>query len=637
MIELYNRLVLTQSQNEPISVFSLDEVREVRDYNPDLIRRSIAGSESTALGTHLSAIHPVWGVMKGESCAFAFLHDPELKGLGGWAVTSDGSVLVDYWDGPASAYQPDRKDYREFPHILMKFASDGSVSAVCVDRFKAGERYILGDRLDKKRRSTAALLYGLTIASVYRTDPSWSNEQQSAQFKLADAFSSALLHEAPDYASLAMLNADVRRLLKKNDPDNARYIDRVNVFSMNRINLDEIPLLDLSEKYEFAEDTIHGDMSRFMGERLQEIEVPGKKKASAASLAGKYDPDPERIYTREEESLIPVIPEDYVIPDKLEYAANLYKASYHSRHPFRNFILRGEPGTGKTIWCRIFAAAIHKPLVTFECSTDTEKLDLTLNIIPDVSGKKHFSMDFHDFAENMPSPEEILLDPEGSYERISGEPKKDASSRDCQEAILKAFAEADEGASGGFEKVYSTLVQAFRNGWVCEIQEPTVLTRPGVLAALNSMFDSCSSVHLVDGEYIQRNKDAVIIMTTNVDCEGCTGLNQSVLSRFTPIDLERISEDELVKRIANVTGYQNFPKLQLMVKTYSKCREYASEKAVSDGAIDVRALEDWAAANLINGDVFGNGRNLFISKTSNDPDLKAEFMSCLEAYFRPGD
>ena len=42
MIELYNRLVLTQSQNEPISVFSLDEVREVRDYNPDLIRRSIA-------------------------------------------------------------------------------------------------------------------------------------------------------------------------------------------------------------------------------------------------------------------------------------------------------------------------------------------------------------------------------------------------------------------------------------------------------------------------------------------------------------------------------------------------------------------------------------------------------------------
>ena len=86
-----------------------------------------------------------------------------------------------------------------------------------------------------------------------------------------------------------------------------------------------------------------------------------------------------------------------------------------------------------------------------------------------------------------------------------------------------------------------------------------------------------------------------------------------------------------------MTGYQNFPKLQLMVKTYSKCREYASEKAVSDGAIDVRALEDWAAANLINGDVFGNGRNLFISKTSNDPDLKAEFMSCLEAYFRPGD
>ena len=95
MIELYNRLVLTQSQNEPISVFSLDEVREVRDYNPDLIRRSIAGSESTALGTHLSAIHPVWGVMKGESCAFAFLHDPELcvpagsEGLPGISAYSD--------------------------------------------------------------------------------------------------------------------------------------------------------------------------------------------------------------------------------------------------------------------------------------------------------------------------------------------------------------------------------------------------------------------------------------------------------------------------------------------------------------------------------------------------------------------
>ena len=637
MLKLYNRLVLNQNQNEPISTFSIEEIRETRDYTEDLISRSVVGSESRILGTHPYAINPVWGVMKGESSAFAFLNDPEIRGLGGWAEAKDGSLLVDYWDGPATAFHEDQKDYREYPHILMRFAKDGCVSAVCVDRYGAGERYILGDRLEKKRRSTGALLYGLTLSAVFRSDDSWNIQQQGTQTKLADAFSRALLHEKPDHTSLAMLNADIRRLLKKDDPRNPHYIDLINVFQMEKINFDEIPMLDMNQKYDLVEDSIHGDVSRFTGEHLQRIEVPGRQKASANSLAGQYDPDPKRIYSPEEKALIPVIPEDYVIPDKLEYAANLYKASYHSKHPFRNFILRGEPGTGKTIWCRIFAAAVHKPLVTFECSTDTEKLDLTLNIIPDVSRKKRFSMDFHDFAENMPSTEEILLDPESSYARISGETKKGASSADCQEALLKAFAKADSQSSGGFEKVYSTLVQAFRNGWVCEIQEPTVLTRPGVLAALNSMFDSCSIVHLVDGEYIERNPDAVIIMTTNVDCEGCTGLNQSVLSRFTPIDLEQVSDEELVKRIASVTGYQDFPKLQLMVKTYSKCREYAFEKAVTDGAIDVRALEDWAAANLINGDVFGNGKNLFISKTSNDPDLKAEFMSCLEAYFRPGD
>ena len=185
----------------------------------------------------------------------------------------------------------------------------------------------------------------------------------------------------------------------------------------------------------------------------------------------------------------------------------------------------------------------------------------------------------------------------------------------------------------------SNLIRAFRNGYIVEVQEPTIMTRPGVLASLNSMFDGCRAVTLVNGETVYRHSDAIVVYTTNTSYEGCAGLNQSALSRMVCIDLSDLSDEKMIERLKNNTGYGNEPVLKKMVKVFRSCQEKAVQEAISDGSIDMRAMEDWAAANAITGagTIYHNGLNMLISKTSNDPALREEFMSCLEEQFRPED
>lgn len=106
-----------------------------------------------------------------------------------------------------------------------------------------------------------------------------------------------------------------------------------------------------------------------------------------------------------------------------------------------------------------------------------------------------------------------------------------------------------------FRYVDTPLVEAIRNGYLIEIQEPTVIANPGVLVGLNSLMDRCNSVFLPNGETVQRHPDMVIVVTTNNDYAGCKPLNQSVISRMSVlIDLMEPDEETLVERVVGVTG-----------------------------------------------------------------------------------
>ena len=105
-----------------------------------------------------------------------------------------------------------------------------------------------------------------------------------------------------------------------------------------------------------------------------------------------------------------------------------------------------------------------------------------------------------------------------------------------------------------FRYVDTPLVEAIRNGYALELQEPTVIANPGVLVGLNSLLDRCNSVFLPNGETVQRHPDTVIIVTTNNDYAGCKPLNQSVISRMNLVlDLDQPDEETLVERVLGIT------------------------------------------------------------------------------------
>ena len=73
-----------------------------------------------------------------------------------------------------------------------------------------------------------------------------------------------------------------------------------------------------------------------------------------------------------------------------------------------------------------------------------------------------------------------------------------------------------------------------------------MIEKPGTLTRLNSLFDDGAVTDLINGEKIKRNKDTIVIMTTNLDYVGCGNFNQSVLSRMSLIQpKQNLTEEEM--------------------------------------------------------------------------------------------
>ena len=95
---------------------------------------------------------------------------------------------------------------------------------------------------------------------------------------------------------------------------------------------------------------------------------------------------------------------------------------------------------------------------------------------------------------------------------------------------LSKPAEGEQSSGQTYTYVETDFIKALKNGYLLEIQEPTVIMQPGVLVGLNSLLEQGGSITLPTGEVIQRHPDTVIVVTTNVTYEGCRGLNRATRS-----------------------------------------------------------------------------------------------------------
>lgn len=281
----------------------------------------------------------------------------------------------------------------------------------------------------------------------------------------------------------------------------------------------------------------------------------------------------DRIYTTDESKLILPLQPWYIMPKEVTEMAKLIQMTKNSIAPMRNFMLRGDAGTGKTEAVRALSALLNKPYVEYTCSADTEIFDFYGQAIPDNDGKIVYSE--------------------------------------------------------------TPFIKAVRNGYLIEIQEPSVILKEGVLVGLNGLLDQTNRLTLPTGEIIIRHPDCVIVFTTNSSYVGCNDMNQSVISRCDAVyDFAAPSRSEVVKRVANLVGRSDINEvIGKMVAISSKIKGFLNDNGIGDGVCGIREVIGWVNIYCITGDILASARCTIVSKSTSDVSIHADIFALVKAAF----
>ena len=350
----------------------------------------------------------------------------------------------------------------------------------------------------------------------------------------------------------------------------------------------------------------------------------------------KYELSP-RTLTAREEAMVPKLADWYIIPKEVVRVCEHALKTTGSSQPMRNFMLRGEAGTGKTMGAQAVAAGLHLPYTHMTCNANTEITDLIGQFIPDPAVS---AMRGQADSGELPKIADIVMHPPSVYQMLTGEYDEAKTEDDVLQklvdiSVARLMRKEQEGGGQRIRYVDSPLIEAIRYGYVCELQEPSCITNPGVLVGLNALLDNCQSITLPTGERVERHPDTVIIVTTNANYAGCRDVNQSIISRMELIfDTQAPDLSTMVKRVMNITGCtdeQETTKMALVVRDMAdRCRQ----TMITDGSVGMRELKAWVQSTMVTGDPYESALATVISSASADEDNRADLITtCLEKQY----
>ena len=319
-------------------------------------------------------------------------------------------------------------------------------------------------------------------------------------------------------------------------------------------------------------------------------------------FVGKYPLTPGRTLSALELSLIPKLPEWYIIPPEVVDICKHAQKTTGRPMQMRNFLLRGPAGTGKTMGAKAIAAGLGLPYMKYTCSANTEIFDFTGMIFPETDAvstgsseldrereilKSMGGISYANVAKLMrlPDLDDMDYDPAGVYQALTGVENLAATVQDCMSVVLEKVTEkvqalskrAENHQSSGQNYTYveTDFVKALKHGYLVEVQEPSTIIQPGVLVGLNSLLEQEGSITLPTGEIIRRHPDTVVIVTTNVSYEGCRQMNQSVVDRMSLVkDIELPEPEVMVQRAMAVTGCADEYLVSQMVQVVNDMADY---------------------------------------------------------------
>lgn len=381
-------------------------------------------------------------------------------------------------------------------------------------------------------------------------------------------------------------------------------------------------------------------------------------------FVGKYPLTPGRTLSALELSLIPKLPEWYIIPPEVVDICKHAQKTTGRPMQMRNFLLRGPAGTGKTMGAKAIAAGLGLPYMKYTCSANTEIFDFTGMIFPETDAvstgsseldrereilKSMGGISYANVAKLMrlPDLDDMDYDPAGVYQALTGVENLAATVQDCMSVVLEKVTEkvqalskrAENRQSSGQNYTYveTDFVKALKHGYLVEVQEPSTIIQPGVLVGLNSLLEQKGSITLPTGEIIRRHPDTVVIVTTNVSYEGCRSMNQSVVDRMSLVkDIELPEPEVMVQRAMAVTGCADEYLVSQMVQVVNDMADYCRKNSITDGACGMRSLIDWVISAEISGDPYLSAKYTVISKaTADEEDREALITTILDPMFAP--
>lgn len=336
-----------------------------------------------------------------------------------------------------------------------------------------------------------------------------------------------------------------------------------------------------------------------------------------------------------ERKLIPSLPDYYSIPeDVVELCEHAMKTT-GSKNPMRNFMLRGPSGTGKSEGSSAFAAGIERPYVFQTCAADYEFSNLIGSYVPDLQTNACALAD-----EDLPSFDDIRFDPGTAYSKLTGEYAEGATEQEVYAKLLEVI--ADRTATqykdeGGVQYKYTEtpFVQAIRNGWTVELQEPSIIVNQGVLVGLNGILDNCKTILLPTGEVLHRHPDAVVIISTNTNYVGCRPLNQSVISRMDLIiDMDEPSTEEMVRRVSGITGNTDMSLLMQMAQVIRSIQQKCLDERITDGSCGMREFIRWVQSYDITHNAMRAARHTILASVSQNAECRDDISKdCIEPVF----
>ena len=385
-------------------------------------------------------------------------------------------------------------------------------------------------------------------------------------------------------------------------------------------------------------------------------ESEDEKTSSDKVIIGEYALDPERVFSKLEESMIPKMPETYVCPPEAKTIPRDIKASAVFSEPYRNILLFGDSGGGKTTLAKAIASELKLPYVVYSCGPDTDSFDTMGGIQPTTEKVK--PEELHKKFD-IPTFDDVCNDYENVFTKLFGKaPTKLNDPSECYEEITKRLMEASSMCED-FTYVPSNIILAAMNGWVCEIQEATIIKRESELVVLNSLLENVAGniITLPNGKTIRKHKDAVFCFTSNMNYKGCRSLQESVLSRINirreikSPDVEILAERAIAQCKTDKSFEMPLLPRTVVTKMASISKEiesYCKDHDITDGVCGPRELNDWCKKSIMTAKFWGNAEvteeiaikccwSVFLEKISQIPEEVEEIVTAIISKYYPSE